>query len=395
MVCPEKGNGGLVSNPDSARHRVGTGRERVLVIVLAGGAGGRLAPLTDRRAKPSLPFGGMYRLIDIALSQVAHSGMRDVWVVEQYEPHALNDHLANGRPWDLDRTHGGLQILPPFQRSDGDEAMASGNADALVQQRHLIAEMAPDVVLSMSADHVFRLDLRDVLETHAGTRARLTIVTTDLPSEDDPSRFGWVNVDDGAVTGFEYKPDEPSGDRVCTEVFAFDGPELLARLAALAELDSAGDYGDRLVPGLVADGDVVEHRLQGYWRDVGTIDAYYRAHMDLVCDDPPLRLDDPAWPLLTGSLIGGPARIGARAETVGCLLSPGVIVEGVVEGSVLARNAVVEAGAVVRASVVLDDAVIRTGAVVESAIVDVGASVGVHDQGRREEGWAVTVYPVQ
>ena len=173
------------------------GRERVLVIVLAGGAGGRLSPLTDRRAKPSLPFGGMYRLIDIALSQVAHSGLRDVWVIEQYEPHALNDHLANGRPWDLDRTHGGLQILPPFQRGDGDEAMASGNADALVQQRHLIADMAPDVVVTMSADHVFRLDLRDVLDTHAGAQARLTIVTTEVPTQDDPTRFAWVAVDDG------------------------------------------------------------------------------------------------------------------------------------------------------------------------------------------------------
>lgn len=368
-------------------------RGRVLVVVLAGGAGGRLAPLTDRRAKPSLPFGGMYRLIDIALSQVTHSGLQDVWIVEQYEPHALNDHLANGRPWDLDRTHGGLQILPPFQRSDGDEAMASGNADALVQQRHLIAEVAPDVVITMSADHVFRLDLRDVLDTHAGMEAALTIVTTDPPVDDDPTRFAWVSVEDGMVTDFEYKPDTPSSDRVCTEVFAFDGPQLLARLDGLAEEDSAGDYGDRLIPELVADRTAVEHRMRGYWRDVGTINAYHRAHMELVGDNPPLRLDDPTWPLLTGSIVGGPARVGTGAATARSLLSPGSVVDGAVEDSVLGRNVVVEAGAVVRASVVLDDAIIRAGAVVESAIIDVGAHVDVHARGRRDDGWAVTVYP--
>jgi glucose-1-phosphate adenylyltransferase len=361
--------------------------------VLAGGVGGRLAPLTDRRAKPSLPFGGSYRLIDIALSNVAHSGLQDVWVIEQYEPHALNDHLANGRPWDLDRTHGGLRILPPFQKGDGDEVLAAGNADALVQHRHLLAEMAADVVITMSADHVFRLDLRDVLDNHIGAAAPLTIVTTDPPPGDDRSRFAWVGVDSGSVTTFEYKPDEPSGDRVCTEVFAFDGPELLTRLSSLGEQGSAGDYGDRLLPGLVSDGGVIEHRMAGYWRDVGTINAYHRAHMDLLGADPVLRLDDPHWPLLTGSIVGGPVRVGTRAEAVGSLLSPGVIVDGTVQASVLGRNVVVEVGAVVRASVVLDDAVIRSGAIVESAIVDVGARIGPHGRGLRRDGWDVTVYP--
>lgn len=378
-----------MSDPAPASDR----RPRILVVVLAGGAGGRLAPLTDHRAKPSLPFGGTYRLIDIALSQVAHSGLQDVWVIEQYEPHALNDHLANGRPWDLDRTHGGLRILPPYQRGDGEEAMAGGNADALVQHRHLLAEAAPDVVITMSADHVFRLDLRDVLDTHAAAAATLTIVTTDPPSDDDLTRFAWVGVEDGIVTSFEYKPEEPSGDRVCTEVFAYDGPELMTRLSELAEAGPAGDYGERLLPELVADGGVVEHRLEGYWRDVGTINAYHRAHMELVGDDPLLRLDDAAWPLLTGSVLGGPARVGGAAEVVGSLLSPGVVVHGAVEGSVLGRNAVVEAGAVVRNSVVLDDAVVRAGAIVDGAIVESGARVGGHDEGRREDGWDVTVFP--
>ena len=150
-------------NGDGETRRV---RTRVLVVVLAGGAGSRLAPLTDCLAKPAVPFGGMCRLIDITLSNVAHSGLSDVWVIEQYEPHALNDHLANGRPWDLDRTHGGLQILPPFQGRGDDDALAAGNANALVLNRRPMAGFDPDVVITMSADHVYRLDLRDVLDTH-------------------------------------------------------------------------------------------------------------------------------------------------------------------------------------------------------------------------------------
>ena len=331
-------------------------------------------------------------MIDIALSQVAHSGLQDVWVVEQYEPHALNDHLANGRPWDLDRTHGGLRIMPPFQRGDGEEAMASGNADALVRHRHLIAEAAAEVVITMSADHVFRLDLRDVVEGHVAGGASLTIVTTDPPADEDLTRFAWVSVEDGWVNGFEYKPDEPHGDRVCTEVFAFDGPELVARLDALAADGHAGDYGDRLVPELVEDRVVADHQLHGYWRDVGTIDAYYTAHMELVGEDPPLRLDDAGWPLLTGSVIGGPARVGRNAEVSASLLSPGAVVDGAVECSVLGRNVTVEDGAVVRNSVVLDDAIVRAGAVIEQAIVDVGMEVDAHDKGRRDDDWATTVF---
>lgn len=369
---------------------------RALAVVLAGGAGSRLGPLTAHRAKPAVPFAGMFRLIDIALSNVAHSGITDVWVVEQYEPHALNDHLANGRPWDLDRTRGGLVILPPFQRrtdDKGDGALASGNADALVQQRHAIEQFAPDVVVTLSADHLYRLDLRDVLATHEANDAQLTIVTTDPPGDDDPTRFAWVSVDGGTVTGFAYKPDEPSGDRICTEAFAFDGPVLLDRLARLAaearDGGSAGDYGDRLVPDLVGGGRVVEHRLDGYWRDVGTLGAFHRAHMELVAPDPPLVLDDPDWPFLTGSISAGPARVAATARVAASLLSPGVDVAGTVEGSVLGRDVVVEEGATVRRSVVLDGAVVRGGAEVVDAIVDVGVTVEPASRGDEDESGVV------
>jgi len=247
--------------------------------------------------------------------------------------------------------------------------------------------------VTMSADHLYQLDLRDVLDTHAGHQATVTAVTTDPPSDDDPTRFAWVTIGaDGNITAFEYKPDAPDGDRICTEVFAFDGPVLLARLADLDGEESAGDYGDALLPDLVAGGGAYEHRLDGYWRDVGTIGAYHRVHMEFVDDDPPLRLDDPAWPLLTGSIIGGPARVTATATVSRSLLSPGVTVAGSVDGSVLGRNVIVEQGATVVASVILDDAVIRSGAHVERAIVDWATDVGSADRGSGDDDSGIIVY---
>lgn len=364
--------------------------------MLAGGAGSRLRPLTDRRAKPALPCAGMYRLIDVALSNVANSGLDEVWVIEQYEPHALNDHLANGRPWDLDRTHGGLRILPPFQGhddNDGDEALASGNADAILQHIDLLESRGPDVVVTMSADHLYRLDVRDVLDTHWEAAADLTIVTTDMPSDDDPTRYSWVTVaGDGTVRDFAYKPERPTGDRICTEVFAFATPALVETLRALDDGGSAGDYGDRLVPDLVRAGNVVEHRMDGYWRDVGTLGSFHRAHMELLADKPPLRVDDPEWPFLTASVIGGPARLVDGAEVARSLLSPGCRVEGSVSDSVLGRNVVVAAGATVTSSVVLDDAIIGPGTDVRDAIVDIGITLDKDARGVDDDDSGITVY---
>jgi glucose-1-phosphate adenylyltransferase len=198
-------------------------REKVLALILAGGSGGRLETLTRQRAKPVTPFAGVYRLIDFPLSHCVHSGLSDVWVIEQYELHSLNEHLSNGRPWDLDRTYGGLQVLPPNQRKHGEEegGFAQGNADAIYRQRTLIREFDPDVLLVLSSDHVYKLDYRDVLDRHRERKADLTLVSTRVP-RDRACRFGVVEVaGDGRVTGFEYKPESPKSDRVTTEVFAY------------------------------------------------------------------------------------------------------------------------------------------------------------------------------
>ncbi len=364
-------------------------RPKVLALILAGGAGGRLGPLTADRAKPAVPFAGTHRLVDFALSNCLHSGLSDVWVVEQSELHSLNDHLANGRPWDLDRTHGGLLLLPPSAEKDGDAkgegGFAQGNADALWRLRTLLREFAPDLLLVLSADHLYRCDFRDVVDAHLsrGSDIALTLVTTPVPPEDDPRRFSLLRTDPGTgrVTDFAYKPKQPESDLAAAEIFLFQ-PERL--LTALEDLVGRGeplkDYGDALLPKLVDDGQVFTHPLEGYWRDVGTIESLWRAHRDLLADEPPLRLDDPAWPILTAVPQRLSARVFGTARVDNALLSPGCEVRGRVERSVLGPGVVVEKGATVLDSVLFYDVRVETGAEVRHALVDERACLGAGSQ---------------
>jgi glucose-1-phosphate adenylyltransferase len=345
----------------------------VLALVLAGGEGGRLGPLTDDRAKPALPFAGVYKLIDFSLSNCHHSGLEDVWVVQQYEPHSLSEHLANGRPWDLDRTYGGLRVVHP-STGDENEGMFKGNADALHRAREPIAEFGAETILVVSADAVYRLDYRVVLDAHRERGADVTLVTSDVPRE-EASRFGVVEAGrDGRVTGFTYKPDDPAGGTVTTEVFAYDAGVLLDTLAELAEDgDGLEDFGHALLPRLVERGNAWSLDLGGYWRDVGTPASYWEGHMDLLGDEPALALDDPDWPILTQAPQRVPARIEPGAELADALVSPGAVVRGRVERSVLGPGAVVEAGVTVRDAVVLERA--RIAADVTRAIVDAEVEV--------------------
>ena len=355
---------------------------RVLTLILAGGAGGRLDVLTEKRAKPALPFGGTLRLIDFSLSNCLHSGLTDVWVIEQYQLHSLNNHLANGRPWDLDRTRGGLQVLPPYVEDDGAAAaqggFAKGNADAIYRQRRLIREFAPDLILVLSADHVYKLDYRDVIERHRVCAAAVTMVTTRVPPGDSASRFGVVEVAaDGRVTGFAYKPEKPRGDLVTAEVFVYDAKRLLDEIDAIfAQNGALKDYGDELLPRMVKRGHAWEFRLESYWRDVGTPESYWQAHMDLLDRKDELALDDPAWPILTYGHQSLPAHLLENAVVQESLLAPGCTVDGNVRRSVLAPGVVVERGARVEDSVVLQGAHIGPEASVRKAVLDENVRIG-------------------
>ncbi len=345
---------------------------RILAIVLAGGQGSRLKDLTATRVKPALPVGGSYRLVDVALSNLAHSHISDVWIVEQYLPHSLNDHLAQGRPWDLDRMHGGLQVLHPFEGGPG-EGFAQGNSDSLWRQRERIGAFDPELVLVLSADHLYLCDFLSVVETHTRMAAELTMVTT--RTDTDPGTHAVVQSTDGWVTGFDYKPDEPDGDTVAAEIFLFDTATLLAAFdALLADRERLGDYGEDLIPWFVARGKVAEHPLDSYWMDLGTLQTYWTAHMQLLDGDGAV-LDDPQWPIYTAQPQLLPARIEDGAEVADSLVSAGSTIAGTVRHSVIGPGAVVEAGAEVVDSVVLDGTRIGSGVTLVQCIVDIGAEV--------------------
>jgi glucose-1-phosphate adenylyltransferase len=348
-------------------------RVRTLVVILAGGAGGRLELLTQERAKPAVPFAGTHRLIDFPLSNCHNSALEDVWVAQQFNPISLSDHLANGRPWDLDRTTGGLLVLQPRLGHDDREGFQKGTADSLWRNAPLIREFAPEALVVLSADAVYTQDYLALVHEHMETGAAVTMVTTEV-APDDASRYGVVQVEGGHVRDYAYKPDEPATNLVTTEVFVFRPDPLWDVLEDLAEEageDGLEDLGDGLLPRLVEAGAARESRFADYWRDVGTVDAYWEAHQDLLAEDPPLDLDDRAWPILTKATTTRASAIVRRgAEVADSLLGPGADVGGTVERSVIGREAVVEPGAVVRESVLLPGAVVRAGATVVRAVLD-------------------------
>jgi glucose-1-phosphate adenylyltransferase len=351
---------------------------RILVLVLAGGAGGRLELLTEQRAKPAVPFGGVYRLIDFPLSNCQHSAIADVWISVQFHPTSLSDHLANGRPWDLDRTSGGLMTLPPFQGTDRG-GWHTGTADSLWRQADLIREFAADALVVVSSDAVYKLDYREVVETHLGSGAEVTMVTTEVAA-DDASRYGIVQLGDGdTVTDYAYKPDRPVTTIATNEVFVFTPDPTLDRLEALnadAGEEGLDDLGSQLLPDQTRDGRARAYPLQGYWRDVGTVPAYWQAHRDFLSAEPPIDLDDPAWPVHTRGGRHSAARVLRGAVVDESLISGGTRVAGEVRGSVLSPGVVIEEGATVVDSVLLPGVRVRSGAKVVRAVLDDRVDVG-------------------
>src|SRR5215218_2364588 len=307
-------------------------RVRTLVVVLAGGAGGRLELLTHERAKPAVSFAGTHRLIDFPLSNCLNAGLPDVWVVQQFNPISLSDHLANGRPWDLDRTAGGLLILQPRMGNDGRDGFPKGTADALWRNAPMIREFAPEALVVVSADAVYTLDYGAVADEHAESGAAVTMVTTEV-EPGDAGRYGVVRLDGERVTEYAYKPDEPATNTISNEVFVFSPGEVLDRLDAIAEeSEELEDLGDELLPGLVDDGRARAHRFDGYWRDVGTLDAFHGAHMEQLEQPPPIDLDDPRWPVLTHAAARrASARVLAGARVEGSMLATAATVGGTVE----------------------------------------------------------------
>jgi len=369
-------------------------RHRILAMVLAGGQGGRMEVLTRERAKPSLPFAGVYQLIDFPLSNLHHSGLDDVWLSVQYQPGSLDDVVANGRPWDMDRTRGGFRVLVPQEGIGADEdGFAQGNADVLWRVRDQIRAADPEQLIVLSADHVYRLDLDDVLATHEDKGAECTLVTTAIPRAEASNHMTVTSNRLRRVTGTAYKPERPDTDIVGTEVFVYHPQTLIEVLETLHhELSDdtehgqtgLGDFGEHLVPRLVERGRCFEHRMDGYWRDVGRPEAYFAAHRDLLEDTAGAAdlLGDPAWPILTRSPQGPPARVHTGAAVHDSLLGPACDVRGTVQRSVLGPGVQVAEGAEVTDSIlyagtrVERDARVAWSILDTDVVVEAGARVG-------------------
>jgi glucose-1-phosphate adenylyltransferase len=297
----------------------------------------------------------------------------------QFHPASLADHLANGRPWDLDRTTGGLMTLPPRQ---GDErgGWNEGTADSLWRHAELIRSVRPDALVVVSADAVYKLDYRSVADAHLGSGAEVTMVTTEVAA-DDAARYGIVQVEGDRVVDYAYKPDQPATTTATNEVFVFSPARTLDRLEAIAaDVGEEGleDLGSHLLPAQTEEGAACAYPLEGYWRDVGTVPAYWAAHQDLLAEEPPIDLDEPGWPVHTRGGRHSAARVLGSADLERSLLSGGSRVAGAVRGSVLSPGVVVEVGATVVDSVLLPGVRVRSGATVTRAVLDDGVDVG-HD----------------
>ncbi len=364
-------------------------------VILAGGEGTRLATLTQKRAKPAVPFAGKYRIIDFTLSNCVNSGIFDVLILTQYRPHSLNDHIERGRPWDLDRSFtGGVQILQPYKgRYDTD--WYSGTADAVQQNLNFVRRGRPDYVLILSGDHIYQMDYDTLIQFHRDKRADVTICAISVPL-DEASRYGILDVDQNArVTAFVEKPANPPSNLASMGVYLFNYDVLEQLLREDRETGSSDhDFGKNIIPRMVRENmNLYAYIYGGYWLDVGTIESYWEAHMDLLNMPPSLNLNDRTWVVHTRSEERAPAQIAVGAQIRNSMICNGAIIsEGaIVERSVLSPGVFVGPNAVIRESVVLTDAYIEAGAVVERAILDkiviiganahVGSSTGVGDLG--------------
>jgi len=368
---------------------------RVLALLQAGGAGSRMDVLTRETPKPALPFAGSFRLIDVPLSNLRNAGISDVWVSVQYLGQSLSDAMANGKPWDLDRHHGGFRVIMPQQAGPPSErGFVSGNAEELLSNRDAIRRHGAEAVLVLSADHVYRLDYAEVVAEHLSRGAECTVVTTEVSLADASHHAVMIVDDDGRVRRVDYKPEEPATETVATEVFVYDPVALIEVLeelhrtmsASAGEDDAAatdnepedgsalGDFGEHLLPTMIERGRTYGYPLDGYWRDLGRPETYLAAHRDLLAGDIELFAQD--WPITTTVEKRAPARLHRGCSVEDSMIADGCEIYGSVRTSVLGPGVVVEAGAQVRDSVIFADVTVQSAATVDWSIVDVGTEIG-------------------
>lgn len=369
-----------------------------IAMLLAGGQGSRLGILTKTIAKPAVPYGGKYRIIDFPLSNCVNSGIYTVGVLTQYQPLLLNDYIGNGEPWDLDRMDGGVHILSPYQQIEGTE-WYKNTANAIYQNINFIDKYEPEYVVILSGDHIYKMDYSQMLSYHKEKEAACTIAMLEVPWE-EASRFGLMLVDDdGTIKEFEEKPAKPRSNKASMGVYMFTWEKLRRYLLDdEANPKSSNDFGHDIIPAMHKAGErLIAYQFDGYWRDVGTIDSLWASNLDLLSPSAGLNLDDPNWKIYSRSPSSPPQYISDTAQVQNSMLSEGCQIEGKVDFSVLFDNVTVEKGAIIRDSIIMPGSTIKSGATVkysivaENTIVDENACIGKRPEESDMDTWGITV----
>ena len=372
-------------------------KKEVVAMLLAGGQGSRLYALTSHVAKPAVPFGGKYRIIDFPLSNCVNSGIDTVGVLTQYRPLELNSYLGNGQPWDLDRSDGGVHILPPYMREGDQGTWYKGTANAIYQNIGFLDLYDPEYVVILSGDHIYKMDYADMVDLHKKTGAACTISVLEVTME-EATRFGIMNVDaEDRIFEFEEKPKHPKSNLASMGIYVFTWSKLRQYLIDdEADPNSSNDFGKNIIPNMLAAGEkMMAYRFQGYWKDVGTINSLWDANMDMLAPRSSIDLYDPSWPIYARTPIKPPHVTGPNAKISHSLVTGGCQVDGTVENSVLFHSVTVEQGADVQYSILMPGAVVKAGAkvsyaiVAENAVVESEAVVGSAPDDSPEWGIAV------
>ena len=348
-----------------------------VAMILAGGQGSRLGALTKNVAKPAVPFGGKYRIIDFPLSNCVHSGINTVGVLTQYQPLELNRYIGNGNPWDLDRSHGGVYVLPPYQSAKAGE-WYKGTANAIYQNLSFLESFKPENVLILSGDHIYKMHYGEMLKAHKESGAAVTIAVMPVPWE-EASRFGIMNVDEeGTITDFEEKPAEPKSNLASMGIYIFTY-EVLKKYLEADERDpsSANDFRKNIIPTMLENGKkMVSFRFEGYWKDVGTIHSLWEANMDLVDQPPKFDLNDRSWSIYSRNMALAPHYVGQNAKITNSTVTEGCFIDGEIKHSVIFGGVELGEGSVVSDSVIMPGAKIGKNVVIEKAVIGADAVIG-------------------
>lgn len=352
-------------------------KKECVAMLLAGGQGSRLYPLTETTAKPAVQFGGKYRIIDFPMSNCVNSGIDTVGVLTQYQPLVLNEYIGNGQPWDLDRASGGVMVLPPYQAKNSSD-WYKGTANAIYQNLPFIERYDPDYVLILSGDHIYKMNYADMLREHKKNEADVTIAVLNVTLE-EASRFGIMETDDeGRIIGFEEKPKVPKSTKASMGIYVFNR-KILAEYLRRDEMNpaSSNDFGKDIIPAMLKDGcRLYAYPFTGYWKDVGTIKSLWEANMDLLGPEPAFRIQDRDWRIYSRNNAAPPHFVGENAHIKNSIVTEACEIYGVVENCVLSNGVIVEEGAFVKDSVIMSDVIIGENSNVNYSIIDSGTIIG-------------------